>query len=79
MVSDLIFTISDQTQRVAFTYTNWKGITKQRRAIFFRMFIGANEYHPEPQWLMEGHDLDKEEIRTYSLKDITAIKALPNV
>lgn len=75
--SPVNFTISDQTQKVEFAYTNWKGETRQRKAIFFRMFRGSNEWHPEAQWLVSGLDLEKDAMRTFALKDITDIKRIP--
>jgi len=59
-----------------FTYTNWKGETKTRKAQFFRLAFGATEYHPEPQFLIHGLDLDKNKTRTYALRDIHDIKLL---
>lgn len=57
-----------------FTYTNWKGEQKTRRAQFFRLEFGSNKYHPEPQFLLFGLDLDKNETRTYAAKDIKDIQ-----
>lgn len=69
------FTISTD-QKVKFTYTNWRGETAERRAIFKKLFFGSNDFHKEPQWLVEGYDLDKGAYRTYSLRDITCIEIL---
>lgn len=59
---------------IEFTYTNWKGKTKQRRATPCRLFWGSNEWHKEPQLLLEAHDLDKEALRTFAIKDMSEIK-----
>lgn len=72
----VIFTNSDQTQNVEFTYTNWKGKTRQRKAYFIKFFMGSTEYHPEPQWLVTGMDLEKQAERTFALKDISNLKPL---
>ena len=61
---------------VEFTYTNWKGETKQRRAVFTTLFWGSNEWHKEPQLLIYGYDLDKRASRTYAVKDISDLKPL---
>ena len=66
----------DSEREVVFTYTNWKGNTSNRRAIMRKLFFGATAYHEEPQWLIEGYDMDKEAVRTYALKDITAARAV---
>lgn len=62
--------------KVIFTYTNWKGVTKQRKAVLNRLFWGCSEYHPEPQLLVDGYDLVKKATRTYALKDISDLEAL---
>jgi len=56
---------------VQFTYTNWKGETKQRKAVLTTLFWGSNEWHTEPQLLVYGYDLDKKAPRTYAVKDIS--------
>ena len=75
--SPLVFTNSDHTQDVEFTYTNWKGVTRQRRAYFMKFFMGSSEWHPELQWLVTGMDLEKQAERTFALKDISNLKTLP--
>ena len=59
-----------------FTYTNWRGKTGQRRAIFSALWFGTTEYHPEAQLLLHGYDLDKQAPRTYAVKDIVDPKPL---
>lgn len=66
----------DLTHQISFTYTNWKGVTKKRRAVINRLFWGNNEFHPVPQLLVDGYDLDKTALRTYALKDITDVQPL---
>lgn len=61
---------------VSFTYTNYKGETKTRHARMIRVFWGSTEYHPEDQWLVEGHDLDKDAVRVYALHDISNVRSL---
>jgi predicted DNA-binding transcriptional regulator YafY len=75
----LTFKNSDQTQNVEFTYTNWKGETKQRKAYFIEFFMGSNQWHPETQWLVVGIDLEKQARRTFALKDISNIKRSPKL
>ncbi|AWJ93253.1 hypothetical protein Sp245p_26380 (plasmid) [Azospirillum baldaniorum] len=55
---------------LVFTYTNWRGEHGTRRAIPIRVYHGATEYHPEPQWLMEAHDLDKGAVRVFAMRDM---------
>lgn len=69
-----IFIAEDANEKVKFTYTNWKGETRQRRANLWNIFFGSNEWHKEPQWLTRGWDLDKTAQRTFALKDMTNIE-----
>jgi len=62
--------------QMEFTYTNWKGATKTRRALFSGLSWGCNEYHPEPQFLIDGYDLDKESPRTFALRDISDLRRI---
>lgn len=55
---------------LVFGYTNWRGEHGTRRAIPIRVYHGSTEYHPEPQWLMEAHDLDKDAVRIFAMQDM---------
>lgn len=55
---------------VSFLYTNWKGVTRQRRVIPQHIEFGSNEHHKEPQWLLVALDLDKNAQRSFALNDI---------
>jgi hypothetical protein len=61
---------------VGFTYKNWKGETAERRAVFAGLVWGKNEWHPTPQLLLEGYDLDKKAPRTFAAKDISNVHYL---
>lgn len=54
-------------------YTNWRGVTAERHLRVLRVYHGATRYHPEPQWLVEGLDLDKGEERTFAWADMTLL------
>lgn len=60
----------NQNEIVKVQYTNWKGITSKRLIVPVRVFFGENEYHPEPQWLLECTDVEKQATRTFAMKDI---------
>lgn len=55
---------------VTFTYKNHKGVTGIRLVRPIMIAFGANEFHPEPQWLLHGWDLNKQAERTFAIKDI---------
>ena len=51
-------------------YTNWKGVTSQRRIIPINIFFGSTGWHKEEQWLLNAFDVDKQANRAFALKDI---------
>lgn len=55
---------------VTFTYKNHHGVTSVRLVNPVMIAFGSNEYHPEPQWLLHGYDLNKEAERTFAMNDI---------
>jgi predicted DNA-binding transcriptional regulator YafY len=55
---------------ISFVYTNWKGETRLRQVVPQRIWFGSTEYHQEPQWLLQGLDVQKDEVRDFALKDI---------
>ena len=61
---------------VAFDYTNYRGERATRRALLRDIYFGSTEYHPEDQWLVAGHDLDKNEDRIYAIKDMRPVAAV---
>lgn len=58
------------TWNVTCTYTNWRGESAKRRIGVMSIWFGSTSWHPEPQWLMHGLDLDKKEVRDFALRDM---------
>lgn len=56
---------------IEFTYRNWRGETALRKAIPVRLWYGATDWHPEPQWLMAAIDCEKQAERDFALIDMT--------
>ena len=56
-------------QPLTFTYTNYKGITSDRKVMPMGIYWGSTEYHKD-QWLLKAFDLVKNEIRVFAVKDI---------
>lgn len=54
-------------------YKNWKGDIRERVIKPLEIYFGSTEYHPEDQWLLRAEDLEKGEIRDFSLKDMEII------
>lgn len=59
-----------QVSYITIFYTNHRGETTVRRFRPYNLYWGSNQWHPEPQWLMDGMDEDKKEMRTFALKDM---------
>ena len=55
---------------VRIRYTNYRGETAMRRVVPRVIHFTSNEWHPEPQWIMEALDLDRGEERSFAIKDI---------
>jgi len=53
-----------------FAYMNHRGEFSNRRVIPRAVAYGITDYHPQPGWFLIAHDLDKNEIRTFSLNGI---------
>lgn len=63
-----------ESREVIFLYTNWKGETATRRAVFTRLFWGSNEWHSDRQLLIDGYDCEKGAFRTFAAKDISDVR-----
>lgn len=50
-------------------YTNYRGETRVREIIPLNVLFKSTRYHPELQYMLECFDVEKNEIRIYSLKD----------
>lgn len=61
---------------IKFKYKNWKGKTSDRTAEVKRIYKGTTKYHPEPQLLIEAFDYEKNEERTFAIRDILDIYSI---
>lgn len=55
---------------VVIAYTNWRGEHGERRVVPHRIWYGSTEWHPEPQWMLDAHDLDRDADRSFAMADI---------
>lgn len=69
-----VLVIEQKDKEVTFHYTNWKGEASQRTAILHSLYWGSNEWHREPQWLIDGFDTEKKVNRTFAQKDMRDIR-----
>ncbi|MBZ9682726.1 MULTISPECIES: WYL domain-containing protein [unclassified Mesorhizobium] len=66
--------MTKDNKELIFNYTNWRGDHSVRRITPVKIWFGTTEWHQEHQWFLQGTDLDKGELRDFSLKDIVFIK-----
>lgn len=59
-------------ERARVLYKNWRGETAIRNIEFTGApHWGRTDWHPHPQWLIAGTDLDKNEDRVWSVADMS--------
>jgi len=56
--------------KIRFDYVNHKGESETREVIFRGLDYGANEWYPEPQWLLRAHDPSRGAARSFALERI---------
>lgn len=61
---------NENEKAVRILYTNYKGETAYRNIVPEKIWFGATEWHPEPQWLLDALDLEKNALRNFALKDL---------
>lgn len=59
-----------------FDYVNYRGESSHRRIKVNRTLYGNNKYHPIPQWMIDGDDLDKKERREFAMRDMTNVTGI---
>jgi predicted DNA-binding transcriptional regulator YafY len=55
---------------VRILYTNYRGVRQWRILTPIRLWHGATEWHPKPQWLLDAVDTEKGEVRSFAMTDI---------
>jgi predicted DNA-binding transcriptional regulator YafY len=60
----------DTTTAVVIRYTNYRGETSDRKIVPKSIRFASTEWHPEPQWLLDAFDLEKQADRSFAMKDI---------
>lgn len=58
---------ADSPQPIEVVYSNHRGDVGQRTITPLRVRWGSTDYHPEPQWLIDCWDHDKNDFRTYAM------------
>ena len=66
----------DVASAIEILYTNYRGETGRRKIVPSSLRFGSTEFHPEPQWLLEAFDLEKQAARTFAMAAIQEWKQL---
>lgn len=56
--------------KILIDYTNHAGVRSVREIVPARILLGATQWHPETQWMLDAHDVQKDDLRTFAMKDI---------
>ena len=62
--------------RIEFDYTNYRNISSRRKVNVLGIRWGVSKYYSTPQWLVNCFDLEKEEKREFSLKEMKNIQEI---
>lgn len=59
-------------KHVLIDYTNHAGVRRVRQIAprDNQFYFGNTEWHPESQWLLDAYDVQKDDLRTFAVKDI---------
>jgi hypothetical protein len=57
-------------QNVIVSYTNFRGETDNRLIKPLKIWFGTNDFHSQPQWLIDVIDLERNVERTFALNSI---------
>ncbi len=68
----------EETQTVHIRYRNYRGETAVRHIRPCKIHFAATSWHPEPQWLLEAIDLDKDAERSFAMQDILDFNCSPS-
>lgn len=60
--------------RIKFRYTNYRGVTTERTVKVMSIEYGTTNWHPDPGFLMEASDLEKDEYRLFAMKDMSEVR-----
>lgn len=60
---------TDDAREITMTYRNYRGEVSKRTVKPVRIYWGSTDWHPEPGWLMEAWDYEKNASRDFALKD----------
>lgn len=59
-----------ENKKIKILYTNWKKDTRYRIIIPISIEFKSTEWHKEEQWILNAMDVEKNEQRSFAMKDI---------
>jgi predicted DNA-binding transcriptional regulator YafY len=59
---------------ITFTYKNYRGEVDEREIEVYGFLFGSNDWHKDPQFLMQGWDRKKNVYRVFAMRDVTNLK-----
>ncbi len=59
-----------ENKKIKILYTNWKNNTRYRIIIPISIEFKSTEWHKEEQWILNAIDVEKNEQRSFAMKDI---------
>lgn len=59
-----------EKKKIKILYTNWKKDTRYRIIIPISIEFKSTEWHKEEQWILNAMDVEKNEQRSFAMKDI---------
>lgn len=60
----------EATQKLTFTYKNWRGVIREYTVIPIEFRFGHDHYHKEDQWLLDAYDLPRGVRRTFTFNNM---------
>lgn len=69
--------MNSTVKTVVIDYTNWRGERSKRTIEPLQMWFGSNQWHQEPQWLLDAWDTEKDDLRIFALRGIHAWEPTP--
>lgn len=61
---------TDARKFVTFEYCNHRGETRVRRVQPIDIYFGTHPQYATARWILEAHDLDKGEVRSFDVQKI---------
>lgn len=59
---------------IRFSYTNWRGEVGERVVRPISIEWTQTDWHPEPQWILHAFDLDRDQHRSFAMRDMKDVR-----